>query len=85
MTAFATHSFEQHYQSVRRLWRFGQKREVVVDHIVSDGEARVLRNLQRKVEKADALFNEVTAHMRDEMHIETMRKFGKEQEVPSWL
>src|SRR5207253_1505071 len=38
MTCFASHGFEQYYQSVRRFWRFGQTRPVTVDHVVSDGE-----------------------------------------------
>jgi hypothetical protein len=69
MTTFAGHSFEQYYQSVRRFWRFGQTREVVVDHVVSDGEHRVLKNLQRKAEQAERLFAEITAaHARRARH-----------------
>ena len=33
---FATHSFEQHYQGVRRCWRFGQKRDVINDLIATE-------------------------------------------------
>jgi len=70
MTCFASHSFEQYYQSVRRFWRFGQTRPVTVDHVVSDGEGGVLKNLQRKSEQADRMFSELTGHMRDELAIE---------------
>ena len=85
MTAFAGHSFEQYYQSVRRFWRFGQTRPVTVDHVVSDGEHRVLHNLQRKAEQADRLFAEITQHMREELGISRHRSFTKAEEVPSWL
>jgi len=86
MVTFANHSFEQHYQSVRRFWRFGQTRPVVVDHVLSDGEGRVFRNLQRKAEQADRMFSEVTRHMRDELGIaRQQRAFTKEAEAPSWL
>jgi SNF2 family DNA or RNA helicase len=29
---FPTFSFEQYYQAIRRFWRFGQKRDVIVWH-----------------------------------------------------
>ncbi len=82
---FASHSFEQYYQSVRRFWRFGQKNPVVVDHVVSDGEHRVLSNLRRKAEQAEKIFTEITANMRDELRIKPVRQFTTKQEVPSWL
>lgn len=85
MTAFAGHSFEQYYQSVRRFWRFGQTRPVVVDHVVSDGELRVLHNLQRKAEQAERMFSEITGHMRDELGVASIREFKNAEEVPSWL
>jgi len=85
MTTFAGHSFEQYYQSVRRFWRFGQERTVVVDHILSDGEDRVLHNLQRKSEQADRMFSSITKHMQDELSISRHRAFTKTEEVPSWL
>ena len=85
MTSFASHSFEQYYQSVRRFWRFGQTRQVTVDHIVSDGEHRVLENLQRKALQADQMFAQVTAHMASAMHIQRGRTFSNKEEIPSWL
>lgn len=86
MTTFAGHSFEQYYQSVRRFWRFGQKRPVVVDHVVSDGERGVLRNLQRKSQQSEKLFSAVVEHMRDELKLRrTTHDFDKTEEIPSWL
>ena len=85
MTTFTGHSFEQYYQSVRRFWRFGQTEAVTVDHILSDGESRVLANLHRKAEQADKMFSEMTAHINDELAIARGRRFEKEEEVPSWL
>jgi hypothetical protein len=85
MTAFAGHSFEQYYQTVRRFWRFGQTRAVTVDHVMSDGEDRVLHNLQRKAEQADKMFSQLTHHMADELGISRHRNFSKTEEVPSWL
>ncbi len=84
MTSFASHSYERHYQSVRRFWRFGQKRPVVVDHIMSDGEQRVLANLRRKGAQADEMFDNIVRYMREAIHMQR-RTFTKEVEVPSWL
>lgn len=85
MTTFATHSFEQHYQSVRRLWRYGQKRNVTVDHVVSDGEGPVLANLRRKSEQAEVMFSRLVRHMRDGMAVARDQTFPKKEQVPSWL
>jgi hypothetical protein len=86
MVSFAGHSFEQDYQATRRFWRFGQRREVLVDYVLSDGEQRVLANLQRKAEQADRMFNEITRHMREELAVSrVVLDFDKPVEVPSWL
>lgn len=86
MTTFSGHSFEAYYQSIRRLWRFGQKREVRVDHVLSDGEGRVIANLRKKASQADKMFAELAAHIRDELHISRKEtQYTKAEEIPSWL
>lgn len=85
MTTFASHSFEQHYQSVRRMWRFGQKREVIVDHVISEGEGRVLQNFQQKARRAEKMFDSVVSHMQEAINIDGARTFTKAEEIPSWL
>lgn len=86
MTAFSGHSFEQYYQSIRRFWRFGQTRSVTVDHVLSDGEGRVLANLRRKAAQSETMFSELTKHMQDELHIaRSVIAYEKTMEVPSWL
>lgn len=87
MTSFAGHSFEQYYQSVRRFWRFGQTRPVVVDHVLSDGEHRVIANLQRKAEQADRLFAELARNTQGELAIARGVGFNhtNEERVPTWL
>jgi hypothetical protein len=62
---FPSHSYEQYYQGVRRSWRFGQERDVIVDIVSTEGEADVLGNLQRKAHQADQMF----AEMVEAMHI----------------
>ena len=56
---FPTFSYEQYYQSIRRFWRFGQKKPVTVDLVYSDGQKRVLDGLIAKAEKANELFNKL--------------------------
>ena len=85
MTCFASHSFEQYYQSVRRCWRFGQTRPVIVDNVVSDGEQGVLRNLQRKSAQSDVMFTELVAHMNEQLGIRRGVDFDVTEEVPEWL
>jgi hypothetical protein len=49
---FPTWSYEQYYQAIRRFWRFGQKRDVLIDLIISDGQKRVIDTLLYKTQKA---------------------------------
>jgi hypothetical protein len=84
-TMFAGYSFEQYYQSVRRFWRFGQEQNVIVDHVISDGEGKVLETRKRKAEQANKMFTELVAHMRDGMTINRATYGTKKMEVPSWL
>lgn len=85
MTVFAAYSFEQFYQSTRRLWRYGQTRPVVVDTVVSDGEGEVLANRQRKAVAADAMFARLVSHMREGMHVDRSRRGEIVAEIPRWL
>lgn len=46
--ASVSHSYEQHYQAVRRSWRFGQSNPVECHVVISDTEAPIWSNVQRK-------------------------------------
>lgn len=85
VTSFPSHSFEQYYQGVRRCWRFGQKRQVVVDVVTTEGEKSVLQNLQRKAKAADKMFSELVQHMNNSMGVDRGVAFTKKEEVPAWL
>ncbi len=82
---FPSHSYEQYYQSVRRCWRFGQKRPVFVDIIASEGEVGVLKNLQRKSKQADKMFSNLVAEMNHALAIKQTNKHTTELEKPAWL
>jgi hypothetical protein len=85
VTFFPSHSFEQYYQSVRRCWRFGQKRPVTVDIVATEGERGVMRNLQRKAVRADTMFSHLVAEMNQALAIERANNMTKTLEIPSWL
>ena len=85
VTFFPSHSFEQFYQGVRRCWRFGQKRPVTVDIVTTEGEQRVLANLQSKAVAADKMFTQLVAMMHDSLSIRREDNFTQREELPSWL
>jgi hypothetical protein len=85
VVTFASHSYEQYYQAVRRCWRFGQTHPVVVDLVATEGERGVKENLRRKSEAADRMFTELVAHMNDAMRLDRGAKYERAVEVPAWL
>jgi len=82
---FPSHSYEQYYQSIRRCWRFGQKRPVRVDIVMTEGEKKVLENLQRKAKAADCMFDRLVGEMNNALAIKKIDTFISEEEIPQWL
>src|SRR5699024_1373834 len=76
VTYFPTHSFEAYYQAVRRCWRFGQKRDVQVDIVHTEGESRIMANLERKEEQAEAMFANLVAEMNNAIGVNTAKEFN---------
>lgn len=58
-------SWEQFYQAVRRIWRFGQDKEVDVHIFIEEREGAVLKNIQRKDKQARAMIIAVVENMKD--------------------
>jgi hypothetical protein len=85
VVTFASHSYEQYYQSVRRCWRFGQMRPVRLDVIATEGEARVVANMRRKAKQADLMFSKLVEHMNASLKITRENKNTEKVKVPSWL
>lgn len=85
MTYFPDHSFEQYYQATRRLWRFGQKRSVRIENIVSESNADVSRNLKRKAVACEEMFAAMVEQMNDALRINQYRPHSVATGVPSWL
>jgi hypothetical protein len=85
VVSFASHSYEQYYQSVRRCWRFGQTRPVDLDVIATEGEVRVLENMRRKADQARLMFDMLVTEMNRSVRVERENLYTKEAQVPSWL
>jgi hypothetical protein len=82
---FASHSYEQYYQSIRRCWRFGQKKPVRLDVIATEGERGVITNMRRKAVQAGKMFEALVQEMN---HSETIKSENKNHEtiqIPNWL
>jgi hypothetical protein len=82
---FPSHSFESYYQAVRRCWRFGQTRPVVVDVVATEGDKDVMKNLQRKARAADRMFSRLVEQMNDALTVERGPVFAKAERLPAWL
>ena len=81
---FPTWSYEQYYQAIRRFWRFGQKREVTCDMVISDGQERVLEALEQKTNKAIDLYANLVANAnRDFSHV--TKDFNQAVRLPEFL
>lgn len=83
-TYFPTYSYEQYYQAIRRFWRFGQKRPVHVDLILSDGQSRIMDTLLVKKQKATEMFKNLIAQTNDDFTI-TKKEFTNQTQLPNFL
>ena len=60
-------SWEQFYQAVRRIWRFGQTEEVDIHIILEEREGKVLANIKRKDKQAREMIENMLVYMQDLM------------------
>lgn len=84
ITYFPTHSYEQMYQAIRRMWRFGQKNDVVVDFIVTEGIKNTMHNLQRKAAQADEMFSKIVQFSTNALKVEKKDIYTNNMEMPQW-
>ena len=85
IVAFPSHSAEQYDQLICRCYRFGQKKPVDLDLVVTEGQLRVLGNLKRKMKRSEQMFENMIREMNHATRIETRDIYTKEMELPSWL
>ncbi len=65
-----SHSYEQRYQAVRRLWRFGQSRPVDVVTIRAETEGPIVANLLAKERSAEDMSEAMVGAMREVVRAE---------------
>jgi hypothetical protein len=85
-------SWEQYWQQIRRVWRFGQVRPVDVHIVISDAEQDVLQNVMRKEAQAIHMQQQLIAHVAEFERAEIGGSPARldyqptqSLEVPAWL
>lgn len=81
---FPTWSYEQYYQAIRRFWRFGQKKDVVCDMVISEGQERVMQSLDEKTQKAIELYGNLVAAANRDFSF-TTKAFDKAVILPEFI
>ena len=81
---FPTWSYEQYYQAIRRFWRFGQKNDVTIDLVISDGQTRVIEALEQKTQKAIELHRNLTENV-NKSFINKTKEFNKSIIKPNFI
>ena len=81
---FPTWSYEQYYQAIRRFWRFGQKKEVVCEMVISEGQGRILEALEQKTQKAIELYGNLVAAANNS-YTHRIKPFDKQVTIPEFL
>jgi len=74
-------SYEQYYQAIRRVYRFGQTRPVHIHLFTSEAEGAVVTNIQRKEQEARRMAEEMVNEMRD---LNTAALHGAERQVADY-
>lgn len=85
MTCFPSNSYEQYYQFVRRCYRYGQTKDVIVDTVLTEGELGVFENVKRKARDATVMFQRMIELMNDELRIKGDRHELNKISMPEWL
>jgi hypothetical protein len=75
-------SYEEFYQALRRVWRFGQQREVNCYIVTSSNEGAVTANIKRKEADAMAMAKEMVQNMHE---INEKEIKGKPKEKPTLI
>jgi hypothetical protein len=86
-------SFEQFYQAVRRIWRFGQKEKVDIHIFIEEREGSVLANIRRKEKAAKLMTENMINHTKDitKRELEQSKKTfvdylpQEEMRLPKWI
>lgn len=86
-------SWEQLYQAIRRIWRFGQKREVNIHIFMDQREGPILQNIKEKDERAREMIKNMIFHMKELTKTELLKTKRQsveyfptvDMEIPKWM
>lgn len=81
---FPTWSYEQYYQAIRRFWRFGQKSEVNIDIVISDGQTRVIEAIEQKTKKAKDLYENLVKNVNGSFD-GSVKEFNEKIVMPKFI
>lgn len=84
-THFPSYSWEQFHQCKHRSHRFGQKRQVELDIVTTEGEFGVLASLQRKAAQVDVMFSRLVELANNHLVIARENPFTASADIPGWL
>lgn len=74
------HSYEKQYQYIRRIWRFGQTKDVEIHLVAMSTEGDILANIARKERQAQVMFDEI----KKQMNIHDLKKGAVKKGVTSY-
>lgn len=83
-TYFPDYSYEKYYQAIRRFWRFGQKSDVTVDIIRSDGQENIMKAQTAKKNKANEMFSNLV-NQTSCAYEKEINSFTKQIMLPNFL
>lgn len=80
------YSYESYYQAVRRMYRFGQKNEVVVNVIIADNEREILNTIHKKKEQHDIMKHSMTKAICKAKGVDELKQcWNADFSIPSFL
>lgn len=82
---FPSHSYERYHQLISRFHRFGQTKPVNIHTVVCEGELGIVKNIARKREQANRMFESLVEHMNNPLHLLSDDNFFQKESIPSWL
>jgi superfamily II DNA or RNA helicase len=85
--ASVSHSYEQHYQAVRRAWRYGQTQPVTCHVVISDTETAIWNNIQRKAKDHQRMKRAMSEAMNGQQRASNKKAYTRTSKVhlPNFL
>lgn len=86
-----SYSYEDYYQAIKRIHRYGQENDVKIDIVLGETEKNILDTVMAKAARQNEIKNQMNNSIKD-IQIETLTQsvkdysfIGNKIEIPSWL